>query len=92
MVDQNENVKGVDVTHKEEVDIPRHMMTRLGIGLERAYKSTGAINMADFCSAAGISVYWMYNNFRRETEPMWMRNLRAIKRTSGLSWEDILGR
>lgn len=66
-------------------------MTRLAKGLERAYKLSGAPTMADFCVAAGVSYNWFCNHMRSDREPMWMRYLRAVKRASGLTWDEILG-
>lgn len=80
--------------HDTRVDIPvnRKVMTRLGKGLRNAYIHTEAPTISDFCSAAGVSYHWMCNYIRADDEPTWMKNLRAVKRASGVSWDDILGR
>lgn len=67
-------------------------MTRLARGLERAYKLSGAPTMADFCAAADISYHWFRSHLARESEPMWLRYLRHVKRVTGLTWDEILGR
>lgn len=75
-----------------ERDLAHPMITRLGKGLQKAYKSTPARSVSEFCSASGVGYSWMQDIIRSESEPKWMQYLRAVKRTSGLSWEDILGR
>lgn len=67
-------------------------LTRLARGLERAYKLSGAPTMADFCAAADISYHWFRSHLARESEPMWLRYLRHVKRVTGLTWDEILGR
>lgn len=76
----------------DEAPIKRHLMTRLGKGLERAYKNTGAITLKQFCDSFNVGYAWMCTHIHSEFEPRWMRYLRAVKRASGMSWEDILGR
>lgn len=76
---------------KEEKCINRHLMTRLGKGLDKAYKSTGATSLAQFCDTYDVPCTWITAIMRNESEPKWMRNLRNVKRASGFSWDDILG-
>lgn len=87
MVDENPNEDQI----AEELNVNKHLMTRLGKGLAHAYKSTGATTLAQFCSAYGVGYSWMSGNIRKEFEPQWMRQLRSVKKASGLSWDDILG-
>ncbi len=67
------------------------VITRLGHGLNKAVAMSGARSIAEFCDAAGVSYNWFCNHMRSDHEPMWMRYLRAVKRASGLTWDEILG-
>ena len=66
--------------------------SRLGKGLRDAAAKSGAPHWTDFCQHAGISYHWFCRYARSPEEPMWMRNLRAVKRASGCSWDEMLGR
>lgn len=67
-------------------------LSRLAKGLRRAYAMSGAPTVADFAAAAGVSYSWLTDNMRREDDPLWLRTLRAVKRATGLTWDEILGR
>ena len=67
-------------------------LSRLAKGLRRAYAMSGAPTVADFATAAGVSYSWLIENMRKEDEPLWLRTLRAVKRATGLTWDEILGR
>lgn len=79
------------IGNEDESSINQHLMTRLGKGLDNAYKATGAITLAQFCDSYSIPYTWMSTILHSEFEPKWTRNLRAVKKASGLSWDDILG-
>ncbi len=65
--------------------------TTLGGRLERLYRLSGHVSMRDFCEVAGISYYWFRDCLGRPEEPQWMRSLRAFKRATGATWDEILG-
>ena len=67
-------------------------LSRLAKGLRRAYAMSGAPTVADFAAAVGVSYSWLVENMKREDEPLWLRTLRAIRRATGLTWDEILGR
>lgn len=64
--------------------------TPLARGLQRALAMSGLPTMADLCSVAGVNAEAVRAWQRGETEPMWLRTLRAIKRSSGLTWDELL--
>ena len=66
--------------------------TRLGKGLYMAYAETSMPSMREFCDFANISYSRMQTLIQEDSEPRLITFLRAVKRASGKSWDEILGR
>ncbi len=64
-------------------------MTPFGKALYHIYQMSGCVSIAEFCQHMGVSNgsvrHWMNSE-----EPAWLRNLRTIKRRTGLTWGEIL--
>lgn len=66
--------------------------TRLGKGLYMAFAETSMPSMKEFCDFANISYSRMQTLIQADSEPRLVTFLRAVKRASGKSWDEILGR
>lgn len=65
--------------------------TRLAEGVHRAVAMSGAPSRAEFARVAGVSQGRLDTWSKDDTEPAWLRDLRRVKRASGLTWEELLG-
>ena len=55
----------------------------------RVYSRSPFAHATDFCEAADVSYHWWRSHVEQEHEPLWLRNLRAIKRLTGCTWDDL---
>lgn len=63
--------------------------TRLSRGIRRAMDECGLTHATDAAQAWGASAY-VIRHWMTQPEPSWLRTLRAIKRLTGLSWDELL--
>ena len=64
-------------------------MTPFGRALYRIYLGSGCVSIAEFCQHMGVS-NGSVRHWINSEEPAWLRNLRTIKRRTGLTWGEIL--
>lgn len=67
--------------------------TKLARGVRRAMDVTGAPNVTELCDLCdmGPNGRSQVTRWLAKDEPRWLCYLRAIRRVTGLSWEELLG-
>lgn len=72
-----------------DTDKPARRRTRLGRGIRKAMDVCGYTFASDAAQAWGVSAF-VLRHWMTQEEPSWLRSLRAIKRLTGLSWDELL--
>lgn len=64
-------------------------MTPLGRGIDRAFKRSPFTSVTQMCDAWGLS-YCIVKPWMNGAEPMWLGTLRAIRRHTRMSYDELL--